>query len=34
MNNKDLVLVEEGVWEGCVIGMYFENGNEILFIGN
>ena len=34
MNNQDSAPAEEGAWEGCVIGMYPENGNETLPTGN
>ncbi len=34
MDNKHSASGKEGNWEGCVIGMYPENGNETLPTGN
>lgn len=34
MNSKNQIEVLDGDWEGCVVGMYPENGNEKIPLGN
>lgn len=34
MQEKNKTSVEEGAWQGCVVGMYPENGNVTLLSGD